>query len=70
VLKCYFLSDLISRYDGSQVGQVDVCADDKIPQDAIARMGVGFIRPVEGHIMEPREGQCSTIVEPSSSQHQ
>ncbi|KAK1646122.1 hypothetical protein QYE76_063927, partial [Lolium multiflorum] len=35
--------------DGSQVGQVDVCAGDEIPQDAIVRMGVGFFRPIEGH---------------------
>ncbi|KAK1648245.1 hypothetical protein QYE76_066050 [Lolium multiflorum] len=35
--------------DSSQVGQVDVCAGDEIPQDAIVRMGVGFFRPIEGH---------------------
>ena len=56
--------------DGSQVGQVDVCAGDEIPQDAIVRMGVGFFRPIEGHGVASREGLCSTIVEPSSSQHQ
>ncbi|KAK1687091.1 hypothetical protein QYE76_047939 [Lolium multiflorum] len=56
--------------DGSQVGQVDVCAGDEIPQDAIVRMGVGFFRPVEGHGVASREGLCSTTVEPSSSQHQ
>ncbi|KAK1614560.1 hypothetical protein QYE76_020077 [Lolium multiflorum] len=32
--------------DGSQVGQVDVCAGDEIPQDAIVRMGVGFSAPL------------------------
>ncbi|KAK1694672.1 hypothetical protein QYE76_011369 [Lolium multiflorum] len=32
--------------DGSQVGQVDVCAGDEIPQDAIVRMGVGFFAPL------------------------
>ncbi|KAK1620500.1 hypothetical protein QYE76_026017 [Lolium multiflorum] len=31
--------------DGSQVGQVDVCAGE-IPQDAIVRMGVGFSDPL------------------------
>ncbi|KAK1603671.1 hypothetical protein QYE76_027344 [Lolium multiflorum] len=56
--------------DGSQVGQVDVCAGDEIPQDAIVRMGVGFFRPIEGHGVESREELCSTTVEPSSSQHQ
>ncbi|KAK1602590.1 hypothetical protein QYE76_016859, partial [Lolium multiflorum] len=56
--------------DGSQVGQVDACAGDEIPQDAIVRMGVGFFRPIEGHGVASREGLCSTTVEPSSSQHQ
>ncbi|KAK1609227.1 hypothetical protein QYE76_032900 [Lolium multiflorum] len=56
--------------DGSQVGQVDVCAGDEIPQDAIVRMGVGFFRPIEGHGVASREELCSTKVEPSSSQHQ
>ncbi|KAK1663429.1 hypothetical protein QYE76_051588 [Lolium multiflorum] len=56
--------------DGSQVGQVDVCAGDEIPQDAIVRMGVGFFRPIEGHGVASREGLCSTTVEPSSFQHQ
>ncbi|KAK1646708.1 hypothetical protein QYE76_064513 [Lolium multiflorum] len=56
--------------DGSQVGQVDVCAGDEIPQDAIVRMGVGFFRPIEGHGVASREGLCSTTVEPSPSQHQ
>ncbi|KAK1680408.1 hypothetical protein QYE76_041256 [Lolium multiflorum] len=56
--------------DGSQVGQVDVCAGDEIPQDAIVRMGVGFFRPIEGHGVASREGLCSTTVEPSSSQPQ
>ncbi|KAK1630029.1 hypothetical protein QYE76_004344 [Lolium multiflorum] len=56
--------------DGSQVEQVDVCAGDEIPQDAIVRMGVGFFRPIEGHGVASREELCSTTVEPSSSQHQ
>ncbi|KAM0887545.1 hypothetical protein ACQ4PT_028956 [Festuca glaucescens] len=43
---------------------------DEIPQEAIVRMGVGFFCPIEGHVMASREGPCSTIVEPSSSQHQ
>ncbi|KAK1615692.1 hypothetical protein QYE76_021209 [Lolium multiflorum] len=41
--------------DGSQVGQVDVCAGDEIPQDAIVRMGVGFFRPIEGHGVASRK---------------
>ncbi|KAK1606347.1 hypothetical protein QYE76_030020 [Lolium multiflorum] len=56
--------------DSSQVGKVDVCAGDEIPQDAIVRMGVGFFRPIEGHGVASREELCSTTVEPSSSQHQ
>ena len=44
--------------------------DDEMPQDAIRRMGAGFIRPVEEPLVADREEQCSTQVEPSSSQHQ
>ena len=31
-------------------------------------MGVGFFRPVEEILVADREGQCSTQVEPSSTQ--
>jgi hypothetical protein len=31
-------------------------------------MGVGFIRPIEGHLVADREELCSTQVEPSSTQ--
>src|SRR4051812_42959639 len=41
-----------------------------MPQDAIGRMGVGYIRLVEEPLMEDREELCSTQVDPSSSQHQ
>ena len=55
--------------DGSQVGQSGVCdVGDEMPQEAIGRMGVGFFRPIEGHLVADREGLCSTQVEPSSSQ--
>ena len=33
-------------------------------------MGVGFFRPIEGHLVADREELCSTQVEPSSTQHQ
>ena len=57
--------------DGSHMGQVDVCdADVEIPQDAIRRMGVGFFRPIEEPLVADREGQCSTLVDPSSTQDQ
>ncbi|KAM0916349.1 hypothetical protein ACQ4PT_010232 [Festuca glaucescens] len=65
-----YCSVTFEENDGSQVGQVDVCADDEIPQDAIVRMGTGFHLPIEGHGVAPREGLCSTQVEPSSSQTQ
>ena len=59
------------EYDGPQGGQVDACvADDEMPQDAIGRMGVGYIRPVEEPLMEDREELFPTQVEPSSSQPQ
>ena len=50
-------------------GQVGVCdVGDAIPSEAIRRMGVGFFRPVEEPLVADREGQCSTQVEPSSTQ--
>jgi hypothetical protein len=56
--------------NGSYVGQSGVRdADDKIPPQAIIRMGVGFFRPIEGHILAKGEGQCSTQVEPSPPEH-
>ena len=54
--------------DGSQVVEFHVSnVDVEIPQDAIRRMGVGFFRPIEGHLLADREGLCSTQVEPSST---
>ena len=41
---------------------------DEIPPQAIRRMGVGFYLPIEEHLVAEGEGQCSTQVEPSSSQ--
>ena len=61
-------SVVFEENDSSIVGQVEMCADDEIPQDAIGRMGVGFFRPIEGHLVADREELCSTQVEPSSSQ--
>jgi hypothetical protein len=38
--------------DSSQGGRDVACdVDDEIPQDAIRRMGMGFIRPIEGHLV-------------------
>ena len=55
--------------DGSQVAQPHVSGVDvEIPQDAIRRMGVGFFRPTEGHLLVDQEGLCSTQVEPSCTQ--
>ena len=51
----------------SQVGQVDVSnVGDEMPPDAIRRMGVGFFRPIEGHLLVEEEGQFSTQVSPHS----
>jgi hypothetical protein len=64
-------SVIFEEYDGPQGGRVDACdADDEMPQDAIGRMGMGYIRPVEEPLMADREELCSTLVEPSSSQYQ
>ena len=62
-------SVVFEENDGSQVAQFHVSdVDDLIPQEAIRRMGVGFFRPVEDTLVVDREGQCSTQVEPSSTQ--
>jgi hypothetical protein len=62
---------VFKKNDSSQ-GERDVTCDvdDEIPQDAIRRMGVGFICPIEGHLVADREEVCSTQVEPSSTQVQ
>ena len=39
-----------------------------IPPDTIGRMGIGFFRPIEGHLMEEGEGPSSASAEPSPSQ--
>ena len=39
-----------------------------IPPDAIGRMGIGFFRPIEGHLMEEGEGPSSASAEPSPTQ--
>jgi hypothetical protein len=55
--------------DGSRVEQSGVCdVGDEIPPQAIRRMGVGHLIPIEGHLLVKGEGLCSTQVEPSPSQ--
>jgi hypothetical protein len=57
--------------DGSRVEQSGVCdVGDKIPPQAITRMGVGHLIPIEEHLLAEGEGQCSTQEEPSPSQAQ
>ena len=57
--------------DGFRVEQSGVCdVGDEIPPQAIRRMGVGHLIPIEGHLLVEGEGLCSTQVEPSSSQAQ
>ena len=54
--------------NGSQVEQSGTCdVGDEIPPQAIRRMGVGFILPIEEPLVAEGEGQCSTQVEPSPS---
>ena len=51
------------------MAQPSVSSEDfEMPQEAIGRMGVGFFRPIEEPLVVDREGQCSTQVEPSSTQ--
>ena len=57
------------EHDGSQVGQSDLCdVGDEIPPQAIRRMGVGQILPIEEPRVVEGEGQCSTQVDPSPHQ--
>jgi hypothetical protein len=47
--------------DGSRVEQSGVCdVGDKIPPQAIRRMGVGYLIPIEEHLLVEGEGLCST----------
>ena len=55
--------------NGSQVEQSGTCdVGDEIPPQAIRRMGVGHILPIEEPLVAEGEGQCSTQVEPSPPQ--
>jgi hypothetical protein len=57
--------------DGSRVEKSGVCdVGDEIPRQAIRRMGVGHLIPIEEHLLAEGEGLCSTQVEPSPSQAQ
>ena len=52
--------------NGSQVEQSGTCdVGDEIPPQAIRRMGIGHILPIEEPLVAEGEGQCSTQVEPS-----
>jgi hypothetical protein len=46
-------SVVFEENDSSQGGRdvISCDVDDEIPQDAIRRMGVGFFRPIEGHLV-------------------
>jgi hypothetical protein len=62
---------IFNENDGSRVEQSGVCdIGDEIPPHAIRRMDVGHLIPIEEHLLAEGEGQCSTQVEPSSSQTQ
>ena len=55
--------------NGSQVEQSGTCdVGDEIPPQAIRRMGIGQILPIEELLVAEGEGQCSTQVEPSRHQ--
>ena len=50
--------------NGSQVEQSGLCdVGDEIPPQAIRRMGIGQILPIEEPLVAEGEGQCSTQVE-------
>src|SRR5215216_3289705 len=53
----------------SQVEKSDTCdVGDEIPPQAIRRMGVGHILPIEEPLVSEGEGECSPQVEPSPTQ--
>ncbi len=55
--------------NGSQVEQSGTCdVGDEIPPQAIRRMGVGHLLPIEEPLVAEGEGQCSTQVGPSPTQ--
>ena len=55
--------------NGSQVEQSGLCdVGDEIPPQAIRRMGIGQILPIEEPLVAEGEGQCSTRMEPSPPQ--
>src|SRR3989337_1430980 len=55
--------------NGSQVEQSGTCdVGDEIPPQAIRRMGVGHILPIEEPLVAEGAGQCSTQVERSPTQ--
>jgi hypothetical protein len=58
-----------NKNDSSRVEQSCVCdVGDKIPPQAIRRMGVGHLIPIEEHLLAEGKGLCSNQVEPSPSQ--
>ena len=55
--------------NGSQVEQSGLCdVGDEYPPQAIRRMGIGQILPIEEPLVAEGEGQCSTQVETSPPQ--
>ena len=61
-------SVIFEEIDSSQGGQVDVCADVEIPQDAVGRVSMKTLRPIEGHLAAEREGLCPIHIGSSSPQ--
>ena len=49
-------------------GQVDVCADVEIPQEAVGRLDVEPLHSIEGHLAADREGLYPIHIGSSSSQ--
>ena len=48
-------SVVFEETDSSQGGQVDVCADVEIPQEAVGRVDVEPLHSIEGHLAADRE---------------
>src|SRR4051812_27380330 len=58
----------LMRITAPKWSKVALVIGDEIPPQAIIRMAVGFILPIEEPLVAEGEGQCSTQVEPSPTQ--
>ena len=61
-------SVIFEEVDSAQGGQVDVCADVEIPQEAVGRVDLEPLHSIEGHLAADREGLYPMHIGSSSPQ--